>query len=490
MAHSQRVSEPIGISGFAVYLPPYRVDLQKWCGWTGTSWDKVKSVVGTGFRMPGPGQSIYTMAATAALRLMERYDVDPRRVRFLALGTESSTDNSAGAVIVRGMLDAALGDLGMAPLNRGCEVPEFKHACLGGIYAMKAALRYLATEPGDVAAIVVSADVAKYDLGSSGEPTQGAGAVAMLIEKDPRLLEVNLAACGSASAYRALDFRKPMVRANGSGSYFRETPVFNGKYSTTCYLDQALHAMREMFTRLGREPLEYLRGVRAVFMHRPYERMPLNSLGFTYLSGLAHDGAAGRAELAGYCDTARLELDEVLAEMRSVPDILALVLEGELERDPWPLTMRLLRDFRSHPLYQEIVAAKMQLGALPMRELGNLYSASLPAWMAAGLEEAVTGNVDLAGQEVLALGYGSGDAAEAIPMRAVPDWAAAARCIGFAAALEPAVDLAHTEYVDLHRTGNGPRPVAAHDEFVIDRVGSSTAPEYADEGVEYYRYVR
>jgi hydroxymethylglutaryl-CoA synthase len=197
----------VGISGFAVYVPPYRVDLRQWCEWTGASWDKVQSVVGTGFRMPGPGQSVYTMAATAALRLLDQYDVDPGRVRFLALGTESSTDNAAGAVIVRGMLDAALRERGMPALSRHCEVPEFKHACLGGIYAMKSALRYLATEAGDAAAIVVSADVAKYELGSSGEPTQGAGAVAMLLEKSPRLLAVDLAGCGSASAYRAVVVR-------------------------------------------------------------------------------------------------------------------------------------------------------------------------------------------------------------------------------------------------------------------------------------------
>lgn len=480
----------VGISGFAVYVPPYRVDLRQWCDWTGTSWDKVKSVVGTGFRMPGPGQSVYTMAATAALRLMDQYDVDPGRVRFLALGTESSTDNSAGAVIVRGMLDAALRERGTGALSRHCEVPEFKHACLGGIYAMKSALRFLATEPGNPAAIVVSADVAKYDLGSSGEPTQGAGAVAMLLERAPRLLTVDLAACGSASAYRAVDFRKPMIRANGNGTYFRETPVFNGKYSTTCYLDESQHALREMLTRLGRDPLEYFRAVRAVFMHRPYERMPLNSLGFSYLSGLAHDGAAGRAELAGYCRAASLPLDEVLHEMRSVPDILAMAMGGELERDPWPLTMRLLREFRGHPLHEELVAAKMRLGTLPMRELGNLYSASLPAWMAAGLEEAANEGCDLTGQEVLALGYGSGDAAEAIPLRAVAGWADAAARIGFSKALEPFVNLSRTEYTDLHRTGTGARQVAAQDEFVIDRVGRSTAPEYADEGVEYYRYVR
>jgi hydroxymethylglutaryl-CoA synthase len=154
------------------------------------------------------------------------------------------------------------------------------------------------------------------------------------------------------------------------------------------------------------------------------------------------------------------------------------------------MTMRLLREFRAQPLYQELIVAKMQLGSGPMRELGNMYSASLPAWMAAGLEEAGQRGVDLAGQEVLALGYGSGDAAEAIPMRATATWGAAAERIRFAAALEPVVNLTREEYAQLHRTGAGPRPVRLREEFIIDRVGCSTAPEYADEGVEYYRYVR
>jgi hydroxymethylglutaryl-CoA synthase len=483
--------EPVGISGFSVYVPPYRVDLQRWCEWSGMSWDKVRTVVGTGFRMLGPGQSVYTMAATAALRLIERYDVDPRRLRFIGLGTESSTDNSAGAVIIRGMLDTGLQALGLPPVSRHCEVPEVKHACLGGIYAMKSALRLLAIEPEDAAAIVICADIAKYDLGSSGEPTQGAGAVAMLLEKNPRLLAVDLNACGSASAYRALDFRKPMVRTNGNGSsYFRDTPVFNGKYSTTCYLDEAVHALRDMLRRLGREPGDYFRAVRAVFMHRPYERMPLNSLAFSYLVALAHDGRSGSDTLARYCAAADVPLGEVLGEMRSVPDILRYALEGDLERDPYPMTMRLLRGFRDQSDYDELVTAKTRLGSLPMRELGNLYSASLPAWMAAGLEEAVIGGSNLAGEEILAVGYGSGDAAEALPMRASPGWAEAAARIGFSASLHPVINLNQQQYLALHRTGTAAVPVHASNEFIIDRIGMVSGPPFSDEGIEYYRYVR
>ena len=49
-------SRPVGISGLSLYLPPYRVDLRQWCEWTGAEWDKIRQVVGTGFRLLGPQQ--------------------------------------------------------------------------------------------------------------------------------------------------------------------------------------------------------------------------------------------------------------------------------------------------------------------------------------------------------------------------------------------------------------------------------------------------
>ena len=91
----------VGISGFALYTPPFKVSLERWCEWTGNPWDKVSAVVGRSFRQPGAHESIYTMAANAVLRLIEQYDIDPDEVGFLGFGTESSTDNSAGAVIVQ-----------------------------------------------------------------------------------------------------------------------------------------------------------------------------------------------------------------------------------------------------------------------------------------------------------------------------------------------------------------------------------------------------
>ncbi|MBN1237334.1 MAG: hydroxymethylglutaryl-CoA synthase [Gammaproteobacteria bacterium] len=487
------MNELVGISGFAVYVPPYRVDLESWCRWTASEWDKTRAVVGRSFRMRGPEQSIYTMAATAVMRLMERYDVDPSRVGFLGLGTESSTDNSAGAVIVKGMLDEGLKDKGLAPLSRHCEVPEVKHACLGGVYALKHALRYLALERDDRCAIVVSADIAEYARGSSGEPTQGAGAVAMLLERKPRMLAVELENIGSASAYRAVDFRKPVLRNIIRGKlncHFQDLPVFNGKYSTTCYIDETLHALNDMTRRMGREPAEYYRELAAVFMHRPYHRMPETSFAMSYLFGLAGDGAGGHAELARYCERAGMDVAAVLDEMKSQPDILEFVKRGDIEADAYPLAIRLSKEFRGSAEFSALVSSKMSLGSEVMKEIGNVYCAALPAWIAAGMEDAYMRGLDLAGGKVLAVGYGSGDAAEAMPMTVMDDWMQAASKIGFEAALEPYQNLTRVQYESLHDTGDAPDLKAPDEGFVISSVGSSANARFSDEGIEYYRFVR
>ena len=36
----------VGISGFGVYVPPYRVNLRTWCDWTGNPWSAVGTTNG------------------------------------------------------------------------------------------------------------------------------------------------------------------------------------------------------------------------------------------------------------------------------------------------------------------------------------------------------------------------------------------------------------------------------------------------------------
>jgi len=483
----------VGISGFASYAPPFKVSLERWCDWTGNAWDKVSAVVGRSFRQPGAHESIYTMAANAVLRLIDQYDVDPRDIGFLGFGTESSTDNAAGAVIVRGMIDRALELRGQPRLARACEVPEFKHACLGGVYALKAAARYIATDGVGKKAIVVCGDIAEYERGSSGEQTQGAGTVAMLIEENPKLLRLDLAHTGSSSDFRGMDFRKPVAR-HFSDRYapnthrYADFPVFNGKYSTFCYLDAVTHASRDMFERLGEEPASFYARVAAVFMHRPYHWMPVNGMTSMYVSGLG-DSDAGREELKQLAAQAGVEYEDVLCEIRASRDLMAGALGSGIDSEPYPKMSAVAKAARNAPGLKSLLKDKMRLGSDKMRDLGNLYTAALPAWLAAGLEEAYETGEDLAGKTVLAVGYGSGDAAEAMPMTVVPGWEEAASRIGLGRALEQFVELTREEYEQRH--DGTPVTVAykPRGEFVVESVGDRTDAAFQDIGIEYYRYV-
>ncbi|MEM9695188.1 MAG: hydroxymethylglutaryl-CoA synthase [Myxococcota bacterium] len=481
-----------GISAMSVYVPAYRVDLEQWCQWTDSPWPKIEAVTGRSFRMTGPDENVYTMAATAVLRLIEQYDLDPEQVGMLALGTESSTDNSAGAVIVRGMVDQRLEALGRPRLSRQCEVPEVKHACLGGLYALKSALRYVATDGADRIAIVVSADIAEYERGSSGEPTQGAGAVAMLVERSAEMLEVDLQRAGSASAYRGPDFRKPRAR-HFHQNYTHETrrphdfPVFSGKYSTFAYLDETVAAVDDFARRSEASPERLFRDAAALFFHRPYRMMPLSATAFLAVRNHVREGREIDA-ISKICASIDVSVDQLREESELTPDLFARLNEGDISH-PYPSTAAVASAFRKSDKFTEFVAEKMTLGAEVMMDVGNLYTAALPAWLAAGLEQAAAEGRDLTGETVLGIGYGSGDAAEAWPMRLVPGWEEAAQKIGAGRALEGAHDLSREQYEHLHDSGQLDYPRTTSGFFAIERVGERHEASFQDLGVEYYSFV-
>jgi hydroxymethylglutaryl-CoA synthase len=128
------------------------------------------------------------------------------------------------------------------------------------------------------------------------------------------------------------------------------------------------------------------------------------------------------------------------------------------------------------------------LGHAEMQEVGNLYTASLPAWMAAGFEEAWEDGVDFGTGRILTIGYGSGDAAEVIPMRTVDGWQSAARNIRFRAALANPIDLDESAYHTLHDHGIlGDVAADQPGVFYIERIGRRQE-HLDDSGIEYYRY--
>lgn len=483
----------VGVSGFSLFLPPFRVRLEDWCEWTGNSWEKVRTNVGHSFRVAGPHDSVYTLAATAALRLILKYDINPEEIGFIGFGTESSTDNSAGGIIVRGMLDDALSAMGMPLISRECEVPEFKHACLGGIYALKGALRYVSSDGVGRKAIVVSADLAEYERGSTGEQTQGAGAVALIVEENPKLFSVDVSNWASASAYRGVDFRKPVRKLLSTGlqagiARLPDYPVFNGRYSTFCYTDQIIFALAHMIKKLGITVRELFHEMEGTFFHRPYHGLPMSVLASLYVWGLTQ-GENHQEEFKTLCAEANADAARAISEANSAPNFFKGALDGKINKDMYPESSRLVRYFKKTHKFKSVLKRKMRLGVSAMMNLGNLYTGALPAWIAAGIDDAFSQGIELADKQFLTIGYGSGDAAEAMIIKMAPGWKEAASKIDFAAALNGAVDLAREEYEALHDGLLGPCPeVRPSFQFVVDSIGNRSNG-YHDLGIEYYRFI-
>ena len=307
----------------------------------------------------------------------------------------------------------------------------------------------------------------------------------------PKLASIDLRLAGTASEYRGIDFRKPLTARPGSSaeSASLDIPVYNGRYSTNCYIDEIHRALDDLYSRSTLSPAAYLRSLEAVFMHRPYQRMPETGLGLAYLFALASGDAADRDELASYSRGAGLAVDEVIAEMHAAPELSQLAVQARIHEEVFPLSMTVLKAFRQSEAFSQQILAKMTLGSEWMREVGNLYTGALPAWLAAGFADARQRGIELAGRELLAIGYGSGDAADAIPLRVVEGWQDAAARIGHrngAAAVHRPFGRA---------VSGAPRRPAAEGsatrcagEFIIDHIGSRSDRSFQDLGVEYYRY--
>ncbi|NBC57626.1 MAG: hydroxymethylglutaryl-CoA synthase, partial [Bacteroidetes bacterium] len=125
-----------------------------------------------------------TLAANALLKLFRQNNIDPKSINRIYLGTESALDSSKPtSTYAVEMVENFLGDR----VFKHTDVTDMTFACIGAVDVLQNALDYVKSNPNDKA-IVIASDFAKYDLNSPGEYTQGAGAVAMLVESNPKLM--------------------------------------------------------------------------------------------------------------------------------------------------------------------------------------------------------------------------------------------------------------------------------------------------------------
>jgi hydroxymethylglutaryl-CoA synthase len=221
------MKQRIGIHSLGVAIPRRYVDLADLAQARGV--DPAKYLHGLGARemaVAEPGEDTVALAALAARRALAAGGIARDRLGLLVVGTETGVDHSKPvASFVHGLLE----------LPQAMRVYDTQHACYGGTAGLMAAVEWIASGAADGrAALVVCSDIARYGVATAGEPTQGAGAVAMVISTSPALVELDVGISGAASTH-VHDFWRPLG--------LREAQV-DGHYSVQCYLDAVATAYR------------------------------------------------------------------------------------------------------------------------------------------------------------------------------------------------------------------------------------------------------
>ncbi len=164
-----------------------------------------------------PNEDIITMAYEAVSNCLnsERISND---IDLLLFATESAIDNSKSAACeLYGLLEHEE--------NNQCRCIELKHACYGGTGALMMAKEHILNNPGKKALVVMS-DVAFYGLETKGEPTQGCGAIAILLSSKPKIAVFNNDNVFFTSNKN--DFYRPA---------YQIYPIYDGRNSIASYIN-------------------------------------------------------------------------------------------------------------------------------------------------------------------------------------------------------------------------------------------------------------
>jgi hydroxymethylglutaryl-CoA synthase len=186
----------IGIDKIGFFCPDQYIEMSDLAHARNT--DPEKFSIGIGqlqMGVPQLSQDIVTMAANAADSILNENDRE--NIDLIIFATESSFDESKSASIYVQKL------LSINPRSRSIEL---KQACYSATAGIQFAKGHILQNP-ESKVLILASDIAKYGLETSGEPTQGAGAVAILISADPKLIQLENAS--SFITEDVMDFWRP-----------------------------------------------------------------------------------------------------------------------------------------------------------------------------------------------------------------------------------------------------------------------------------------
>jgi len=424
----------IGIDDMAFYVPKIYLPIEDLAEARNIEYAKLNKGLGlTTMSLADVSEDASSMAANAVLSLIKKNNLKPQDIGRIYVGSESATD---GAKPIASYVVAMLADYFKKEYGENCfmhtDCVDMTFACIAGVDAMLTTCDWVNANNKRIG-IVVATDNAKYELESTGEYTQGAGAVATLITHNPRLISfgetVGVSTIGEHDFFKPIrTIKKSDLLKNGEkkiGNLISENeeyveihkifPVFDGQYSNKCYSNRMSEAYKHFVgLKKGKHQLE---DWDKLIFHLPY----------------AFHGKRAFADV--FWET--YKDDETLKKQL-------------LELDPDFFSHQTIKLVTRTAMYKDFVNKKVEKGQRASSYIGNLYTGSIFMSLMSMLEVEMQDDTDLSNQTIGFCAYGSGSKSKVFEGEVQKTWKDVVSKFEIFKTLEKREAISFNEYENLH----------------------------------------
>ncbi len=443
----------VGIDSLSYYIPSLYVDIEELALKRDIQADKL--VKGLGLKkmsIPDFDEDSASIAANSLYRLIRDNKIDPRKIGRVYLGTESGVDASkpTSSYVVEILENLFADEYGLRCF-KNCDIVDITFACAGAVDALQNCCDWVRNGE-ERQAIVIASDIAKYELNSTGEYTQGAGSVSMLVCENPSI--ISFEGAWGVSTKGIGDFFKPrrlfkktniLVEAskllgkevsfdeadsildNAESKFwsdsndiievYKEEPIFEGQFSNESYKDRVYEAIEDFNNQNQRNILNDWENI---IFHLPYafhgRRMIIN-------------------KWMDWMDENSMKQD-IYSEV-GIP--------GSGDYKDW------LRKVSKSNLYSSFVNEKIAPGERASSEIGNMYTASIFMSLISSLVEAASGDKKLENKKIGFISYGSGSKAKVFEGTIEKNWSTKIESINIFDNLNERKKISIDVYENLHK---------------------------------------
>lgn len=470
----------IGIDDISLYVPKLYLPLSVLAEERNIEYAKLNKGLGlTSMAIPDVNEDAATMAANAVLELIKKNNLNPSDIGRLYLGTESALDGAKPTAtyildMIQQYFEAEYGPNSM----EHCDVLDMTFACIGAVDAMLTTVDWVRAKPGRIG-IIVSSDFAKYDLSSTGEYTQGAGSIAMLIKENPRFITISedtgvstgpahdffkpkRKVCKSSLAKRlsnelnldTVSIKKVLDALEPDDSVLllhKDTPVFDGPFSNACYKSRVESAL-ENFKYNSKTDMNapILDTWERMIFHLPYA---------FHAKRICTDLVIKNLKLKG-------TFDQILAE------------NDLSEDDP-----KFAKLFSKTDYYRAFVNEKLEKSQRASSLIGNMYSCSIFLALISSFHYDLIEDSDLEGKKIGFFAYGSGAKSKVFEGTVNKEWKSVIDGVKLQDKLDDRNSISYSDYEDIHRMSLD-TALSSAGGFVLESINEEVGDQY---GARSYR---